>query len=196
MKLTNIAAFKSFQHLQFIDVSNNYLTLENLQVVTELPFLILIHADNNLLNSAALNKMKYMQVIIMNNNRITSVNDVYQPELCTLEVGYNKIDRVNFDNNMPHIKCLDFRYNLIQDISNFDFPNLDSLYLAGNKITSLVGIERLSNLRVLHVRNNPIRILNGFDPELKKLQYVNLRNCKVSTLIQVKKLRVSYISNY
>ncbi|CAH2086785.1 unnamed protein product [Euphydryas editha] len=190
MKLTNITALKFFQHLQFVDVSNNYLTLENLQVITELPFLILIHADKNLLNSAALKKMKYMQVIIMNNNTITSVHDVYQPELCTLEVGYNKIEKVSFDNNMPHIKCLDFRYNYIQDISTFDFPNLDSLYLAGNKITSLIGIERLLNLRILHVRNNPIRILNGFDSELKKLQYVNLRNCKVSTLIQVKKLRV------
>ncbi|CAH3891090.1 unnamed protein product [Pieris brassicae] len=81
-------------------------------------------------------------------------------------------------------------YNFIEDISNIDFPNLDSLYLAGNKITSLLGIERLKNLRILHVRNNPIKLLNGFDSEHKKLQYVNLRNCKVSTLKQVKKLRV------
>nr|XP_026501600.1 leucine-rich repeat-containing protein 23-like [Vanessa tameamea] len=189
MSLTNISAIKSFQHLQFVDVSNNNLTLENLQVVTELPFLLLIHADKNLLNSAGLKKTKYMQVIIMNNNKLTSVRDVFQPELCTLEVGYNKIRRVDLL-SMPNIKCLDFRYNLIEDISNFDFPNLDSLYLAGNKITSLNGIEKLPNLRVLHVRNNPIRILSGFDPELKKLQYVNLRNCKVSTLKQIKKLRV------
>ncbi|CAH0718820.1 unnamed protein product, partial [Brenthis ino] len=190
MSLTDVAALKAFRHLQFVDVSNNNLTLESLQVITELPFLVHIHADKNILSSAALNKMKYMQVIIMNYNKITSVHDVYQPELCTLEVGFNKIDKIHFDNNMPHIKCLDFRYNLIQDISNVDFPNLDSLYLAGNKITSLVGIEGLVNLRVLHVRNNPIKLLNGFDPGLKKLNYLNLRNCKVSTLKQVKKLRV------
>ena len=193
MSLTEISALKTFHHLQFINVSDNYLTLDSLQVVTELPFLILIHADKNLLNSAALKKMKYMQVIILNYNKITSVNDVYQPELCTLEAGFNKIERVHFDNEMPHIKCLDFRYNLIKDISNFNYPELDSLYLAGNKITSLIGIERLLNLRVLHVRNNPIKLLNGFDSRLEKLQYVNLRNCKVSTLRQVKKLRVSNI---
>lgn len=193
MSLTEISALKAFHHLQFINVSDNNLTLESLQVVTELPYLVLIHADKNILNSAALKKMKYMQVMIMNNNKITTVQDVYQPELCTLEVGFNKIEKVHFDNEMPHIKCLDFRYNLIKDITNFDFPQLDSLYLAGNKINSLLGLERLVNLRVLHVRNNPIKRLNGFDSRLKKLQYINLRNCKVSTVKQVKKLRVSLI---
>lgn len=191
MGLTNISAIKSFRHLQFVDVSHNNLDLEALQDVTELPFLVLIHADNNRLNSAALKKMKYMQVIIMNNNFLTSVHDVYQPELSTLEVGYNKIKKIEIDYKMPNIKCLDFRHNLIQDINNLDFPNLDSLYLAGNQITSLIGIERLVNLRILHVRNNPIKLLNGFDPGLKKLQYLNLRYCRVATLRQVKKLRVS-----
>ncbi|CAH2217349.1 jg5658 [Pararge aegeria aegeria] len=190
MSLTNISAIRSFQHLQFVNFSNNNLDLESLQDVTALPFLVLIHADKNVLYSAALKKMKYMQVIIMNNNFLTSVHDVYQPELCTLEVGYNKIKEISFANKMPHIKCLDFRYNLIQEIHDIDFPNLDSLYLAGNKITSLVGIERLVNLRILHVRYNPIKLLNGFDAGLKKLQYINLRNCKVATLKQVKKLRV------
>ncbi|XP_028176212.1 leucine-rich repeat-containing protein 23-like [Ostrinia furnacalis] len=190
MSLTDISAVKHFKHLQFLDVSNNNLDLDALQAATELPYLVLIHADHNALYSAALRKMKYLQVIIMNNNKISTVHDVYQPELSTLEVGYNRIHRVFFTNRMPTIKCLDFRYNLIEDISDFDFPNLDSLYLAGNKIKALDGIERLVNLRILHVRNNPIKLLNGFDEGLKKLQYINLRNCKVATLRQVKKLRV------
>lgn len=191
MGLTDISSIKYFKHLQFVDVSNNNLELEALQAVTELPFLVLIHADHNALYSAALRKMKYLQVIIMNNNKISTVDDVYQPELCTLEVGYNKIHRIFFINRMPTIKCLDFRYNRIEDILDIDFPNLDSLYLAGNKIKTLDGLERLVNLRILHVRNNPIKLLNGFDEGLKKLQYLNLRNCKVATLRQVKKLRVS-----
>ncbi|XP_031768401.2 leucine-rich repeat-containing protein 23-like [Galleria mellonella] len=190
MKLTDLSGIKSFKHLQFVDVSNNSLDLDALQVLTELPFLVLIQADKNVLYSAALKKMKYLQVIIMNHNFISSVHDVYQPELSTLEVGYNKIERVYFEHRMQNIKCLDFRYNLIKDIADFDFPKLDSLYLAGNKITSLVGLERLVNLRILHVRYNPIKSLNGFDACLTKLQYVNLRNCKVASLKQVKKLKV------
>ncbi|CAK1552571.1 unnamed protein product [Leptosia nina] len=190
MNLTDISAFKTFKHLQYIDVSNNNLSLDSLQVLSELPFLLLIHADKNHINSAALKRMKYLQVIILNYNKITSVYDLYQPEMSTIEAGYNKIKTIYFEKRMPSIKCLDFRYNFIQDISDLDFPNLDSLYLAGNKITSLVGLERLKNLRILHVRNNPIKLLNGFDLEHKKLQYINLRNCKVATLRQVKKLRV------
>lgn len=196
MGLTDISAISHFKHLQFVDVSNNHLELEALQAVTELPFLVLIHADHNALQSAALRKMKYLQVMIMNNNKISTVHDVFQPELCTLEVGYNKINRVFFTNRMPTIKCLDFRYNLIEDISDFDFPNLDSLYLAGNKIKTLEGLQKLVNLRILHVRNNPIKLLDGFDEGLKKLQYINLRNCKVATLRQVKKLRVSIPNSY
>ncbi|KOB70007.1 putative axonemal leucine-rich repeat protein [Operophtera brumata] len=184
MSLTDIGAIKSFKHLQFVDVSNNFLDLDSLQPVTELPYLVLIHADKNLLNSVALKKTKYLQVMIMNNNNLKSVHDLFQPQLSTLEVGYNKINKVYFVNRMPTLKCLDFRYNLIQDISDFDFPNLDSLYLAGNKIKSLVGLEKLTNLRILHVRYNPIRLLDGFDEGHTKLQYINLRNCKVLTALE------------
>ncbi|CAH0406646.1 unnamed protein product [Chilo suppressalis] len=190
LKLTDLSLLTSYKHLQYVDVSNNNLESEALQVLADLPFLVLVHADKNVLHSAALKRMKYLQVLIMNHNLITSVNDVYQPELCTLEVGYNKINRVTFTNKMPHIKVLDFRYNFIEDIADFNFSNLDSLYLAGNKITSLQGLERLVNLRILHMRNNPIKSLDGFHECLTKLQYVNLRNCKVLTLRQVKKLKV------
>lgn len=195
MSLTDIAAIKCFKHLQFVDVSNNHIDLDMLQAVTELPYLVLIHADKNLLHSAALKKTKYLQVMILNYNHLTSVHDVFQPELCTLEAGYNKIHRVFFENRMPNIKCLDFRYNFLQEIADFNFPNLDSLYLAGNKIKSLVGLERLVNLRILHMRYNPLRLLDGFDAGLTKLSYINLRNCKVATLKQVKKLRVCTIYN-
>ncbi|XP_068629615.1 leucine-rich repeat-containing protein 23-like [Battus philenor] len=189
MSLTDIGAIASFKHLQFVDVSENYLTTPALQAVTKLPFLVLIHADKNRLESAFLKKSKYLQVIIMNYNSIVTVSDVYHPELSTLEVGYNQVTNISFTNRMPSLRCLDFRYNRITDISDFNFPNLDSLYLAGNKIKSLVGLERQVNLRILHVRNNPIESLNGFDPNHTKLQYINLRNCRVTTKKQVKKLQ-------
>lgn len=192
--MTDIKAITAFEHLQIVDLTDNLLTTEALQVVAKLPFLVLLHTDKNRLNSAALPKSRYLQVVIMNHNNIKSVHDVYQPELSTLEIGYNKLEKIEFKNRMPTLRCLDFRYNLIADITNFEFPNLDSLYLAGNKITSLMCIGNLINLRILHLRNNPIASLNGFDPTLTKLQYVNLRNCKVATLKQVKKLQVSSIN--
>ncbi|KAJ2948928.1 hypothetical protein O0L34_g5863 [Tuta absoluta] len=190
MKLTDISAILCFKHLQFVNFSENFLTIEALQKVTDLPWLLLLHADKNICISANLRKCKYLQVIIMNYNQLTSVEDVFQPELSTLEVGFNKITAIRFKNRMPHLKVLDFRYNLVQNVLDLDFPNLDSLYLAGNKIKDLTGIDRLQNLRVLHVRNNPIRTLNGFESNLPKLKYLNLRSCKVRTLKQIKRLRI------
>lgn len=192
MGLTNIVAITCFKHLQFVDLSNNSLDLHRLQPVTELPFLVLLQADKNKLHTAALKKCKYLQVLILNDNQLTTVKHVFQPELSTLEVGYNQIHEMVV-NKMPNLKCLDFRYNVIGELPlTMDFSKLDSLYLAGNKIKSLLGIEKLVNLRVLHVRNNPIKHLNGFVPELATLQYLNMRNCKVATLKQVKKLRVYF----
>lgn len=192
MGLTHIDAIKSFKHLQFLDISNNNLQLNELQVVTKLPYLVLLQADKNKLNGAELYRMPYIQVLILNNNDITTVHDVFQPELSTLEVGFNKIQKLHFTNAMPNIKCLDFRNNRIIEIADLNFPKLDSLYLAHNNIVSLAGLERLINLRILHVRNNPIRLLDGFHEDHTKLIYINLRNCKVTTFRQVKKLRVSF----
>lgn len=192
MGLTNIVAITCFKQLQFVDFSNNKLDIQRLQPVTELPFLVYLQADKNQLYTAALKRCKYLQVLVLNHNQLTTVKHVFQPELSTLEVGYNHINEMVI-NKMARLRCLDLRYNAIRELPlTMDFPKLDSLYLAGNKIKSLVGIEMLANLRLLHVRNNPIKYLNGFVPELAKLQYLNMRNCKVTTLKQIKKLRVCF----
>lgn len=190
MGLTDIRAIVNFKHLQYVDFSNNKLTIEKIQPVTELPYLLLLKADQNLLQSAALNKTKFLQVIIMNRNYITSCRDVYHPNLSTLELGYNKIEEVSFETPMPSLKCLDFKYNIIRDLTNWEFPNLHSLYLAGNKIKKLDGIENLTSLKILHLRHNPIAKLDNFHEDMQ-LIYLNLRNCKIKSLKQVKKLKVS-----
>ena len=46
---------------------------------------------------------------------------------------------------------------------------------AANKITRLEGLDKLVHLATLHLRDNQIDTLDGFAPEMKNLQYVNLR---------------------
>lgn len=190
MSLKNIEAITYFKHLQFVDISDNSLTIEAMQCLAKLPYLLLIHADRNNAVSAVFKRMKYLQVIIMNNNKITDVFEVYQPRLSTLELGHNKIKTLEFRDKMQTLKCLDLRSNLLKDIKQLDLPNLDSLYLASNKIKSLEGIDRLVNLRILHLRDNPIKNLNGFGATNEKLKYINLRKCKIRSLTQIRKLMV------
>ena len=63
-KLTNIAIVLNFKHLLFVDVSGNFLTLDSLQVLSQMPYVIYIKAQRNRIESAALDPMPYLQVIL------------------------------------------------------------------------------------------------------------------------------------
>lgn len=60
----------NFKHLLFIDVSGNFLTLDGLQVLSEMPYVLYIKAQRNMIESAALNPMPYLQVKILDNPTI------------------------------------------------------------------------------------------------------------------------------
>lgn len=61
-KLTNVRTILNFKHVLFVDVAGNFLDLDALQVLTELPYLILLKADRNITESAALNPAPFLQV--------------------------------------------------------------------------------------------------------------------------------------
>ncbi|GJQ73355.1 hypothetical protein Trydic_g14713, partial [Trypoxylus dichotomus] len=60
-KLTDISMILNFKHLLFIDVSGNILTLDRLQVLSEMPYVLYIRAQRNMIESAGLNPMPYLQ---------------------------------------------------------------------------------------------------------------------------------------
>lgn len=64
-KLTDVRTILNFKHVLFVDVSGNYLTLDALQVLTEMPYLVLLKAERNLVESAALQRMPFLQVGII-----------------------------------------------------------------------------------------------------------------------------------
>lgn len=50
-----------------MDVGGNFLDLDALQVLTELPYLILLRAERNIVESAALNPAPFLQVLTNKN---------------------------------------------------------------------------------------------------------------------------------
>ena len=46
---------------------------------------------------------------------------------------------------------------------------------AANQIKSLEGVSRMKSLRKFHIRENQIENLDGFDEDMAKLEYINMR---------------------
>ncbi|KAF2892785.1 hypothetical protein ILUMI_13387, partial [Ignelater luminosus] len=86
-KLTNISTILNFKHVLFVDVSGNFLNLESLQVLVDMPYMILLKAERNRVESAALLVMPFLQVLCLNKNQILETCDINQPMLEYLELN-------------------------------------------------------------------------------------------------------------
>ncbi|XP_044263080.1 leucine-rich repeat-containing protein 23-like [Tribolium madens] len=191
-KLTDVSIILRFKHVLFLDLSGNYLTTDALQVLTEMPFLILLKAERNRVDSAALKPMPYLQVLALNQNQIKQVGNIDQPLLDCLEMNYNDIYNTEFETaNLKQLKQLEMRSNLLFEISGFYPPNLRKLYMAANKITTINSPEfaKLAYLEILHLRENNIQNLDGFSEAQTSLKYINLRNNKIEKFKEFRKLQ-------
>ncbi|XP_050304039.1 leucine-rich repeat-containing protein 23-like [Anthonomus grandis grandis] len=190
-KLTEVSVVLTFKHVLFLDLSGNFLNLEALQVLQGMPFLILLRANRNRVESGALNAIHYLQVLCLNINKIEHTYDIAQPMLETLQLEFNQIFTAQFDSEkLPKLKELDLKGNHLMDLSGEYPQSLERLYLAQNKITRLneLALSKLTHLTTLHLRDNKIRKLNGFTEFLGQLTYLNLRSNSIMKLRQFRKL--------
>ncbi|XP_060527367.1 leucine-rich repeat-containing protein 23-like [Cylas formicarius] len=191
MKLTDVTVVLNFKHVMFLDLSRNLLDLEALQVVTKMPFLLLLKAERNRLESAALSEAHYLQVLDLNWNRISDTSDISQPTLEWLNLEFNEIVDVRFDSEkVPKLKELDLKGNRITRVGGTYPESIARLFLSENQIGRLDDLAtcRLGNLTALHLRGNSIRKLDGFTESLKNLTYLNLRDNLVGKLREFRKL--------
>lgn len=72
-KLTDVSVILNFKHVLFLDLSGNLLNLEALQVLANMPFLIMLKADRNRVESAALDTIPYLQVLKPSNDKFKSM---------------------------------------------------------------------------------------------------------------------------
>ncbi|XP_014665480.1 PREDICTED: leucine-rich repeat-containing protein 23-like [Priapulus caudatus] len=132
----------------------------------------------------------YLQVASFNNNNITDTEGISLPLLEYLSLSYNKINRVTGLNAsvLSNLHTLELRGNGLTNTDGLAIPTLKNLFLAENFITEITGLEVLTHLTTLHLRDNLVQSLSGYSANMKSLQYVNLRNNKVSDLMEVDKL--------
>ena len=78
-ELTNITLLKSYIHLRYVDVSKN--NLKDISPLSALTHMLTLKADENLLTSAKLEEMPFLQSATFNNNKINTTEGVNHPML-------------------------------------------------------------------------------------------------------------------
>lgn len=193
MKLTNIECLEAYEHLRYVNLSQNF--LENIGTLNKLKSLLWLKLNQNRLESARLDKLPYLQVVDFSGNKIGNVLGIEHPYLEQLNLNNNEIPSLEGlePKELPNLIGLQLRSNQLSSTSGIEnFKNLKHLFIAGNRITNLEGISTLDNLEILHIRDNQIQ---GFDEHfvdgcLKNLRYINLRANNVDKMDEVKKLSV------
>ncbi|RZF44015.1 hypothetical protein LSTR_LSTR007287 [Laodelphax striatellus] len=188
--LVNIEVATSFKYVMYLNVSFNKLTNKSLSCLRLMPQLLMVRADSNLLTSTDLPHIAFLQILTLNNNNLTKISKISQPNLGVLLLNDNKIERVeNLDTDiLKNLRRLSLKRNNITTLQGVCLQSLRYLYLQQNKIESLKGIDRLQNLIVLNVADNQIAKLDGFSPNMKMLRELYLHNNKIASISEISKL--------
>lgn len=191
MKLTDVTKILAFKHVLFVDVSGNRLDQEALDVLADMPYLVLLKAERNVIGGASFRPMPYLQTLALGANRVADTRAISQPYLDALDLSDNAIARADFDGDLPALKQLDLHGNRLDELGGALPTSIEKLFVAQNRIASIreMDVAKLINLKVLHLRANRLRKLDGFTKELANLRYINLRSNDVRSLRQFHKLR-------
>ncbi|XP_054464480.1 leucine-rich repeat-containing protein 23 [Anoplopoma fimbria] len=177
-KLNDIAAISNYTHLRFVDVSNNHLI--DLSPLASLTQLIWLKVDNNAVKcfkGQPFAQLTFLKCLSMAMNRLTDLDGLVGPALESLNLAGNGIQRLNGLQSgcFANLVTLELRGNKLETTDGINLPNLRQLYLAQNGINLLEGLEKLERLTTLHLRDNQLDTLDGLSPNMKCLQYLNVR---------------------
>uniref|UniRef100_A0A4W3GW19 Leucine-rich repeat-containing protein 23 n=1 Tax=Callorhinchus milii TaxID=7868 RepID=A0A4W3GW19_CALMI len=187
--LTDISILSTFIHLRYVDISINY--LKDISPLSNLTHLLWIHGDDNLLSSAQLSDLPYLQVASFAHNRIKDTEGIGHPLLESLNLIGNEIHTISGldGNKLNKLHTLELRGNRLERTAGLYIPSLRKLYLASNGLTNISGLERLENLQTLHLRDNLLEHLDSFTGGMKSLQYLNLRGNIIADVSEVNNLQ-------
>ncbi|NWV26445.1 LRC23 protein, partial [Origma solitaria] len=188
--LTDISLLERYIHLRYVDLSKN--KLRDLSPLSSLTQLLWLKVDRNLLTSASMQKLPYLQVISFDRNRIIDTEGITHPLLANLSLKGNKIQTVQglSHDQLFSLEVLELRGNKLKTTAGLGLSKLKKLYLAQNTIESLEGLEEFGQLETLHLRDNKLETLDGFSVSMMCLQYLNLRGNGIHSSQEVEKLQV------
>ncbi|XP_072762788.1 leucine-rich repeat-containing protein 23 isoform X2 [Anoplolepis gracilipes] len=193
--LTDVRVIPHFQNLLYVNVSGNRLTSEAFRVLETMPYLRELLADRNLLTSAELKPMRCLQILTLNQNKLTYAGTSVIPHVSLeyLELKNNLISTIVFEDNpdneiLRNLKILELRGNALTTTAGIRCSNLRQLFLAQNQIEQIESLGYLPNLTTLHLRSNRLANLDGFSAKCHNLSYINLRDNNIPNISELAKL--------
>ncbi|GFO13993.1 leucine-rich repeat-containing protein 23 [Plakobranchus ocellatus] len=188
--ITDIEILQNFIHLRYVDISKN--SLKDITPLSALTHMLTLKADENLLTTAKLDEMPFLQVASFSHNRIVTTEGINHPLLEHLNLNNNKIKEVTGldPTKLTRLHTLELRGNKLESTDGIYLSCIKNLFLAANVIRRIEGMSRLTGLTTLHLRDNQLENLEGFSDCQKALQYLNLRNNLVTSVKESSKIKV------
>ncbi|XP_063711158.1 leucine-rich repeat-containing protein 23-like isoform X1 [Symsagittifera roscoffensis] len=189
-ELTDINLLSAFIHLRYIDMSVN--SIKDISCLSGLTHLLTLKAEKNILKSAALEELPYLQQANFSHNRIKTTEGIYHPLLETLILSWNSIKEITHlePGRLTRLHTLELRSNALTSTKGLVIPTLKNLFLAQNKIKFLEDLDKLESLQMLHMRDNQVDNLDGFSEKMRSLQYLNIRGNQLANKKELNKLKV------
>ncbi|CAB1330360.1 unnamed protein product [Coregonus sp. 'balchen'] len=106
-------------------------------------------------------------------------NGIQRVSVSLLGNGIQRVSGLQY-HLLTNLVTLELRGNKLETTDGIYLPNLRRLYLAQNAIKRLEGLGKLEHLTTLHLRDNQLETLDGISPNMKTLQYLNIRGNLVS----------------
>lgn len=158
--LTDISLLECFIHLRYVDLSEN--KLQDLSPLSSLTHLLWLKVDGNLLSSAHMQELPYLQFISFAHNHIKNMEGITHPHLTSLSL------KGGTDYSLHY--CAYRKLSLSGINSHYFFV----LWHSGNKIPTALGLSQaLYSLRTLELRGNKLESTAGlYLPKLKNLYLV------------------------
>uniref|UniRef100_A0A663F245 Leucine-rich repeat-containing protein 23 n=1 Tax=Aquila chrysaetos chrysaetos TaxID=223781 RepID=A0A663F245_AQUCH len=137
--LTDISLLECFIHLRYVDLSEN--KLQDLSPLSGLTHLLWLKVDGNLLTSACMQELPYLQIISFAHNRIKDMEGITHPRLANLSLKGNKIQTALglSHGQLFSLQILELRGNMLESTAGLNLPKLRNLYLVRDQPARGVG---------------------------------------------------------
>ncbi len=158
-RIISLCGFNKFYLLNELNLSNNYISDDQLKYLKSLIYLKNLNlSNNNLKNGEIANligNLNSIEKLNISNNNIENLEFKNKSEtLLQLEIDSNKLINISFENKIT-------------------MPNLMYLSINANKLSSLTTINNLLSLEYLSVADNEIKTLEILN--LKNLKFIQLK---------------------